>query len=56
MMNEFTYLAGVIAKLDDQSDLLALSMRLADMPCGPLYKRHITPEGELATLVATVTD
>jgi hypothetical protein len=52
VMNEFKYLAEVYAKLDGESGLLALSMRLADTPCGPLYKRHITPLGELAAVVA----
>ena len=53
VLNEFTYLADVYAKLDGESDLLALSMRLAATPCGPLYKRHISPDRELAALVAT---
>jgi hypothetical protein len=55
VMNEFRYLAGVYAKLDRESSLLALSMRLADTPCGPLYKRHITPPGALGALVAATS-
>jgi len=52
-MNELKYLADVHAKLDGGRDLLALSMRLAETPCGPLYKRHISPDRELAALVAS---
>lgn len=50
IMNEFTYLAG--AWRQDEPDLLALAVRLAATPCGPLYKRHISPDRELAALVA----
>jgi hypothetical protein len=53
VMNELKYLADVHAKLDGGCDLLALSMRLAETPCGPLYKRHISPDRELAALVAS---
>jgi hypothetical protein len=50
IMNEFTYLAD--AWCQDEPDLLALAVRLAATPCGPLYKRHISPDRELATLIA----
>jgi len=50
IMNEFTYLAD--AWRQDEPDLLAFAMRLAATPCGPLYKRHISPDRELAALVA----
>jgi len=53
VMNELKYLADVYVKLDGVSDLLALSMLLAETPCGPLYKRHISPDRELAALVAS---
>ncbi len=54
VMNEFRYLAaGVYAKRDGASDLLALSMRLAGTPCRPLHKRHISPDRELAALVTS---
>jgi hypothetical protein len=56
VMNEFKYLAEVHAKLDDESDLLALSMQLAQTPCGPLYKRHISPDRELAALISSTRD
>jgi len=50
IMNEFTYLAD--AWRQGEPDLLALAVRLAATPCGPLYKRHISPDRELAALVA----
>ena len=53
VMNEFKYLAEIHAKLDGETDLLALSLQLAQTPCGPLYKRHISPDRELAALVAS---
>ena len=53
VMNEFKYLAVVYATLGDESGLLALSVRLADTPCGPLCKGPVTPEGELAALIAS---
>ena len=50
IMNEFAYLAD--AWRQDEPDLLALAVRLAATPCGPLYKRHVSPDRELAALVA----
>lgn len=50
IMNEFTHLAG--AWRQDEPDLIALAVRLAATPCGPLYKRHISPDRELAAVVA----
>jgi len=32
--------------------LLGLSVRLAGTPCGPLYKRDVSPDRELAALLA----
>jgi hypothetical protein len=32
-------------------DLDELSLRLARVPCSPLYKRHISPDRELAVLL-----
>ena len=45
-------IAEVHAKLDGETDLMALSLRLAETPCSPLYKRHISPDRELSALVA----
>src|SRR5215472_8076930 len=53
IMNEFTYLAD--AWRHDEPDLLTLAVRLAATPCGPLRKRHISPDRELAALVAAGT-
>ncbi|MGO9079226.1 MAG: DUF6933 domain-containing protein [Streptosporangiaceae bacterium] len=50
IMNEFTRLAD--AWRQDEPDLLTLAARLAATPCSPLYKRHISPDRELAALVA----
>lgn len=45
MLNEFAFLAGEWRR--DVKDLGDLSVRLADVPCGPLYQRHGTPQAEL---------
>ena len=52
VMNELTFLANVHREdhgADD--DLVALSVRLAETPMSPLYKRHISPDQELKALV-----
>jgi hypothetical protein len=36
VMNELKYLADVHARLDDERDLLSLSLTLAQTLCGPL--------------------
>lgn len=50
-MNEFAYLAQAHRVADRDPDLLALSLQLATVPCGPLYARHVSPDRELAALV-----
>jgi uncharacterized protein DUF6933 len=50
VLNEFTFLAG--AHRTEPLDLMLLSMRLATTPCGPLFQRHISPDRELAALIA----
>jgi hypothetical protein len=52
IMNEFTFLAEAHAADLGGLDLLELSLRLAKTPCGPLYKRHISPDRELAALLS----
>lgn len=54
VMNEFTFLAEVHTEDDADPDLLALSLRLAETPCGPLYQRHISPDRELAAFVRSI--
>lgn len=49
MLTEFAFLAD--AHRHDGSDLVALSVRLAKTPCGPLYQRHVSPDRELAALI-----
>jgi hypothetical protein len=50
VLNEFAYLADVHRAGED--DRLELSLRLATTPLGPLYKRGISPDRELAALIA----
>jgi hypothetical protein len=50
VQNEFAYLADV--NRADNDGLLELSLRLAVTPLGPLYRRHVSPDRELAVLVA----
>lgn len=51
VMNEFTHLAGVWRNPTGADDLDELSRRLAQVPCSPLYKRHVSPDRELAALL-----
>jgi len=54
VMNEFGFLANAFR---DQyfDDSLGLSVRLAATPCSPLYRRNVSPDRELAALVAKHT-
>ena len=51
-MNEFAYLADAFRQSTEAFDLLALSLRLAETPCSPLYKSHVTPHDELLARAA----
>ncbi len=51
-MNEFSHLAEVYRAHRGINDLVALALELSNTPCGPLYERLITPDGELDALVA----
>jgi hypothetical protein len=53
VMNQFAFQAEVYRDYLETGDLLMLSLRLAETPCSPLYKRAITPERELKTVVET---
>jgi hypothetical protein len=63
VLNEFTFLADMhradVRRSDidraDADGLLELSLRLAGTPLGPLYQRHVSPDRELAALVAERT-
>jgi hypothetical protein len=51
IMNEFTFLAEAYRGDTPVPDLLALAMRLAATPCGPLYGKHVSPDRELGALL-----
>jgi hypothetical protein len=48
IMTEFTFLAEAFSADWAGPNLLALSLRLRETPCGPLYQRHGSPDRELA--------
>ena len=50
IMSEFTHLAEAYRGNTPVPDLLALAMRLAATPCGPLYSKHVSPGRELDAL------
>jgi hypothetical protein len=52
IMNEFARLGGDYRLSNYVHDLVALSLRLAETPCGPLYGRHVSPDRELAAFAA----
>lgn len=52
IMNEFTHLGQIFREKSAPLDLETLSIRLAEVPCGPLYSRHISPDRELKALAA----
>jgi hypothetical protein len=54
IMNEFTFLADAYRSGMPVPDLLALAMRLAATPCGPLYSKHVSPDRELEALLRSV--
>lgn len=47
IMNQFSYLAEVYREYLVTTDLLELSLKLAHVPCSPLYKRETFPAREL---------
>jgi hypothetical protein len=53
IMNEFTHLADAW-RGGPSADLSALAVRLAATPCGPLYRRHVSPDRELAALLPSL--
>lgn len=53
MLVEFTFLARHVLDQTPDVDLTELSVDLASTPCSPLYKRHVSPDRELAALLAS---
>ena len=53
VMNEFAFLADVWRD-SPNPDLIAMAVRLAATPCSPLYKRHGSPDRELAAVLDQV--
>jgi hypothetical protein len=49
-------LADTYVKLDVETNPMSLSPRLAMTPCGPLCKRHVSPDRELGALVLSILD
>ncbi len=54
VMNDFGHLAEMTRE-HYVDDLLGLSVQLAGTPCSPLYQRHVSPDRELAALIAKHT-
>jgi hypothetical protein len=52
-MTEFAYLADTDRDAAAAPDLLQLSMRLATVPCGPLYSRQVSPDRKLTDLLGS---
>jgi hypothetical protein len=55
IMNEFTFLAEAYRGDTPAPDLLALALRLAATPCGPLYSKHVSPDRKLDALWRSFT-
>ncbi len=51
-MNGFVYLGKAFTGSSDGYEPVALSLHLANVPCGPLYRRHFSPGHELSAFVA----
>ena len=53
VMRELIELGGYYYKLDGVTDPIELSLRLAEVPCGPLYKTTISPDRETRVFAAS---
>ena len=51
IMNQFSYLAEGYREYLETKDLLALSLRLSETPCSPLYKSAVSPDRELKRMI-----
>jgi hypothetical protein len=47
------WLAAYAYEKGDDDDLLAISAKLAETPCGPLYRTHLSPDKALRYLVSS---
>jgi hypothetical protein len=54
IMNEFARLAEIYRDDNPRQDLLDLAARLATTPCGPLYRKNVSPDRELAALLRSI--
>jgi len=54
IMNQFSYLAEGYREHLETKDLLALSVRLSETPCSPLYKGAISPDRELWRVISAL--
>jgi hypothetical protein len=54
-MNDFAHLAEAHGTPKKAIDLLELSLRLAQTPCGPLYRSHVSPDREITAYVTEHT-
>jgi hypothetical protein len=53
VMNEFVHLANWHKEaVMSEDDLIAVALELSQVPTSPLYKRHVSPDRELAAAVA----
>lgn len=52
VMNEFKFMADNYLHQADDVELSELALWLAQTPCGPLYKSHVSPDRELRAVVA----
>ncbi|HEX5200109.1 MAG TPA: hypothetical protein VFW27_09230 [Actinoplanes sp.] len=54
IMTDFSLLADVYRQTDRDLNLLELAKKLATTPCGPLYRRHTSPDRELQAFLRAV--
>lgn len=52
VMNEFKFMADHRLDTGDDIDLQGMASWLAQTPCGPLYKTHVSPDSALQAAVA----
>ena len=56
IMNEFTFLGRHMEEDFGPGNLLRIALDLSKTPCGPLYKRHVSPDREIRNLVESWLD